>query len=153
MKNAFLLRSLIVVAGLSIFQGCSSTGRYQINIGNGNQTLPVVRDVEVSLDGDRLKSFPVIAPQKIAATKPRSGSLPEVITVSWVSPTGESQSSEVKLTDVVPSDFKGQLVVQINPDNTLLLSQEGSRSEDLSPIPWNAPEAWEGSVLIPGFNE
>jgi len=153
MKVSERISTLLMTAGLLLFSGCSSTGRYQVNIGNGNQSLPVLQNVQVSLDEKKLKEFPVIAPQKIAATRPQRGDLPQTIRVEWTSLDGSAQTGEVQLAEVVPEDFKGQLVVQINPDNTLKLTQVPARSEELSPIPWNAPEAWEGSVMIPGFNQ
>ncbi len=153
MKRVNATCGLLGALALLVLTGCTSSGRYQVNIGNGHEHLEVVRDVRVSMDGSSLKEFPVIAPQKIAATRPQSGNLPEVITLEWTSPEGETHQGDVKVADVVPEDFKGQLVVQINPDHSLTLMQDPSRSKDLSPIPWNAPEAWEGSVMIPGFNQ
>jgi hypothetical protein len=144
-----------ILAGTALLLcGCQapSSSRYQISIGNGHAYRPK-QQVEVAMDGRSLRTFNLIAPQKIAPTRPRRGDLPQTVTVTWVDENGDSHTGEIGIAETVDPDFSGKLVIQINDDNTLALTQDPALNNNLSPIPWNIPEAWEGSVMIPGFEQ
>ncbi len=137
---------------LALFGGCTSA-RYQLTVGNDHPSLPV-RDVRVLLDGRPLPSFPLIAPQKIAAAKPRSGDIPREILLRWMD--AEGQGREVRLEGDglgLPPDFRGQISLAITPAGQVTLTPLPSQGPALSAIPWAVPEQWEGSVFLPGMNE
>jgi hypothetical protein len=129
--------------------GCGSA-RYQINVGNGNPRLPI-QQVMVEADDREVGEFSVIAPSKVAAAKPRGGDLPEKISVRWVDTKGEVHTATIPVGEAIRPDFKGQLVVEITEENSLTLTQVESSGEELSALPWALPEAWEGSVQMPGM--
>lgn len=139
---------------LLTLSGCMSTAaNYQVNVGNGNPALPV-QQVKVFVDGKEQSEFPVIAPNKMAAGKPRKGSLPETMTVVWRDAEGNPFQETVRLaTHETRPDFKGQLVLEITEKNQLTLTEVASSGKELSVMPWAMPEAWEGSVSIPGMND
>lgn len=132
-----------------LLTGCGSA-RYQINVGNGNPRLPV-QNVTVEADNREVGDFSVIAPAKVAAAKPRGGDLPEEIRVRWVDTEGEVHTATIPVGQAIRPDFKGQLVVEITEENSLTLTQVESSGEELSALPWALPEAWEGSVQMPGM--
>lgn len=143
------LLSAGVLLACILFMGCGPA-RYQVNVGNGSPRLPV-QQVEVSADNRDIGSFAVIAPSKVAAAKPRGGDLPEEITVSWVDAAGQPHERVLKVRQEVDTDFKGQLVVEITDQNALTLTRVESSGEELSTLPWALPEAWEGSIQMPGM--
>jgi hypothetical protein len=147
----YTLKAFTLLAFL-LLTGCTTTGRYQITVGNGNPKDPV-RNVEVSADNKPLRTFNQITAQKTGATKPRNDELPQMVTLNWVDSSGTAHSGEINLAEAVDKDFTGYIAVQINPDHTLRLDTQASVEETFSPIPWNSPEDWEGSISIPGFNE
>lgn len=147
------MRVLFAILALLWLGGCASNrSHYQINVGNGRPGA-AVRDVRVQADGKDLPEFKVIAANKLAATKPRKGALPEAVSVSWVDPEGNRVTESVPLAEEVRPGFTGQLVLEITPENTLTLTAVESGGQELSTMPWAMPEAWEGSVNMPGFEE
>lgn len=121
-------------------------------MGNGNPALSV-QDVKLFLDGKAQHEFSVIAPNKMAAGKPQRGPLPGTLTVVWKDVKGEPHTETVKLdATTVRPDFKGQLVLEITENNAVTLTEVPSSGKELSVMPWAMPEAWEGSVSIPGMN-
>lgn len=148
------MRALLPLFLLLTLAGCAGTGRrYQVNVGNGRPELPPLQDVELEVDGKRVQRFTRIAPQKIAATKPREGRLPHTLTVRWTDPEGERHTSVLDIRDEVEPDFEGQLLVHIQPDQSVTLTPLPPTGEEMSILPWNTPEAWEGSISVPGFNQ
>lgn len=143
-----LLRCLSLLA-LMGFTGCGSA-RYQINIGNGNPQYSV-QNVQVSDEKSELSSFEIIAPNKVAAAKPRRGDLPQSLQVTWQDPEGTQHTDQVSVSGTVREDFRGQLVVEITPENKLTLTKVESSGKELSTLPWALPEAWEGSIVLPGM--
>ncbi|MDA3874049.1 MAG: hypothetical protein PF795_08815 [Kiritimatiellae bacterium] len=142
---------LLLIPGL--MTGCVSGGsRYQVNVGNGNPTLPI-QDVHVKADGEALPDFPVIAPSKVAAGRPLKGDLPDQITVSWKDPNGRHFEKTLPVKSEVRPDFRGQLVFEITADNKLTMTEVASEGSELSTMPWAMPESWEGSIQVPGMNE
>jgi len=138
-----------MLVAVMFLSGCGGA-RYQINVGNGSARVPV-QNVELSADDKKLSTFPVIAPAKVAAAKPRGGDLPEQINVRWEDAEGTPHEGSVEVTERVPRGFRGQFVVEITRDNTLTLTRVESSGEELSTLPWAMPEAWEGSVQLPGM--
>lgn len=147
LRSAFTGSAILLIA--LVLTGCGSA-RYQVNIGNGNPRYSV-QEVEVSADDKRLNTFPVIAPSKVAAAKPRGGDLPEALVLNWVDAEGNPHTDQVPIAGTVREDFRGQLVVEITEENTLTLTQVESAGKELSTLPWALPEAWEGSVILPGM--
>jgi hypothetical protein len=151
MRAARLFPVLLLAA---LAAGCATGGkRYQVNVGNGRPGLPPVREVEVALDGKTTRRFAQIAPQKTAATRPRSGALPETVTVRWTDPRGGRHEKTLEVGPELDPAFRGQLLVHIHPDDTVELKPLASTGDEISIIPWNVPETWEGSISVPGFNE
>jgi len=146
MKTLGLFIGLLACALLT---GCGAA-RYQINVGNGSSRLPI-QQVTVEADNREIGSFPVIAPAKVAAAKPRGGNLPQEIAVRWIDAEGETHERSIPVGDQVRPDFKGQLVVEVSKENTLTLTQVESSGAELSTLPWAMPEAWEGSIQLPGM--
>ncbi|MEX2608270.1 MAG: hypothetical protein WD708_13090 [Kiritimatiellia bacterium] len=145
-RFVFLILSIVI-------SGCVTGGaRYQVNVGNENPGSPV-RDVQVEADGERLPDFPVIAPSKVAAGRPRKGDLPDQITISWRDPGGKRYRETLPVKSEVQPDFKGQLVFEITVDNKLTLTEVAFEGSELSTMPWAMPESWEGSIQVPGMNE
>jgi|GEM_PF-1088976 len=146
-------KTAVAGAALLLLAACA-TGKshYQINVGNGHPATPV-RDVRVAADGKELPEFERIAPSKVAASKPRKGSLPDEITVSWTSADGTVHSDVVQVDDRVRSGFTGQLILEITPEETVTLTPVDSGDKELSTMPWAMPESWEGAVSIPGMEE
>jgi hypothetical protein len=130
----------------------SSKPRYQINVGNGSPTTPI-RDVRLSVDGREWGSFNSIAPNKLAASKPRSGDAPKELGLSWVDAEGKAQSTTVSALPLTAGDFRGQLVVQIDADQSVKVTPVPSTDSKVSILPWAVPEAWEGSIGIPGMDQ
>lgn len=148
------VRPLYVVLLALALAGCAGTGqRYQVNVGNGRPDLPPIQRVELDLDGKTRQSFARIAPQKIAATKPRSGEIPQTVTVRWTDPKGEHHEETLAVGREVEPDFRGQLLLNILSDNSVTLTPLPPTGEEISTLPWNTPEAWEGSISVPGFNQ
>ena len=143
------LHAAYLLSAILLLSGCGGA-RYQVNVGNGSPRLPV-QSVEVSADSRGIGEFSVIAPSKVAAAKPRGGDLPKEIGGSWVDAGGNPHQGTLKVGDEVRPDFKGQLVVEITDENTLTLTQVESSGEELSTLPWALPEAWEGSIQMPGM--
>lgn len=139
----------LVLVGTLFLTACGGA-RYQVNVGNGHPRFPV-QEVEVTADEKKFTSFPVIAPSKVAAAKPRRGNLPETLEVSWVDVEGNSHQATVPVSQQVRQGFKGQLVVEITQENAVTLTQVESSGDELSTLPWAMPEAWEGSVTLPGM--
>jgi len=138
---------------LLLFAGCASSGaRYQVNVGNGNPSQ-ALRDVRLSIDGAEWGTFKSIAPNKVAASKPRSGALPTSLTVAWLDPKGVSHTSTLSPLPLAATDFRGQWVVQIEPDQSVTVTPVATTDTKVSILPWAAPEAWEGSIGIPGMDQ
>jgi len=147
-KCAAIFLGLLLLAS-----GCATNhANYQVNVGNGNPQLPV-QNVQLMLDGKMQNTFKVIAPNKMAAGKPKKGTLPASLTVSWQDPEGESHEKTVRIDATTRPDFTGQLVLQISENNNLSLTEVPSNGTELSTMPWNMPESWEGAVSIPGMDE
>jgi hypothetical protein len=64
---------------------------------------------------------------------------------------GVRHEARIPVAKEVRPGFKGQLVVEITEENTLTLTQVESSGTELSTLPWAMPEAWEGSVQLPGM--
>jgi hypothetical protein len=142
------------VSLLLLLSGCmSNAAKFQVNVGNGNPSLPV-QHVKVFVDGKEQSEFLVIAPNKMAAGKPQKGNLPETMTVVWKDAEGKDFQETVRLeVNMTRPDFTGQLVLEITEKNTVTLTEVPSSGKELSVMPWAMPEAWEGSVSIPGMND
>lgn len=147
MKTAFLLLCLLWVSACT-----SNKANYQVNVGNGNPRLPV-QNVELKLNGQTERNFEIIAPNKVAAAKPIKGTLPNTLTVTWQDASGEKFVKTVNIDATTRPDFKGQLVLEITEENTLTITEVPSSGSELSTMPWAMPEAWEGSVSIPGMSD
>ena len=145
MKSLLILSSLLLLAA-----GCASTNRHQITVGNPHDSLPV-REVKVEVNGRMVRDFRQIAPKSQAALKPSRGAPPQAITVSWVDTEGRAHRTTVDTSG--DSDFRGQLALEITPANEVTLARIPPVEGELSILPWNTPEAWEGSVMIPGMND
>jgi hypothetical protein len=147
-------RLLFSLGWLLLAAGCATGGkRYQVNVGNGRAELPPIRNVELDLDDKRVRQFDQIAPQKTAGTKPRGGKLPQTISLRWTDAEGIRHQKTLTVNGDIDPEFRGQLLVHISPDNRAELKALPSTGEEISPIPWNAPESWEGSISVPGFGE
>jgi len=126
------------------------TTRYPLSIGNANSRL-AVREIEVSADEKPLGSFHEIAPYTVAAAKSLSERFPKSITITWLDPEGSRHVEDVAIAGRIREGFRGQIVVEISPENTLSLKLIGPSAEEESSLPWLLPEEWEGSVLLPGM--
>jgi hypothetical protein len=142
---------LLSISSLLMISCATNRANYQVNVGNGNSRLPV-QNVELKLDDKTRGEFEIIAPNKVAAAKPRKGDLPESLTVSWQDASGETFSESVEIDRMTRPDFKGQFVLEITKENTLTLTEIPSSGTELSTLPWAMPESWEGSVSIPGMD-
>jgi hypothetical protein len=147
------MKTLLLCVTMFLLTSCATNrANYQVNVGNGNSSLPV-QNVELKLNDKTQGEFAVIAPNKVAAAKPRKGVLPESLTVSWQDASGEKFVETVKLDSTTRPDFKGQLVLEITKENTLTITEVPSSGAELSTMPWAMPENWEGSISIPGMDD
>ncbi|MGA0369138.1 MAG: hypothetical protein ACO3N7_06775 [Kiritimatiellia bacterium] len=144
------LTGLILLSAF-LFGGCATRrANFQVNVGNGSPQLPI-QNVELELDGKVQGEFKVIAPNKMAAAKPMKGDLPETLTVRWKDPEGNAFEQTLQIDATTRPDFTGQLVLEVSEQNVLTLTEVPSNGTELSTLPWAMPEAWEGSVMIPGM--
>ena len=136
---------------LLMLSGCSSTKpQYQVSVGNAH-SQKAVQDVQLIIDGEPSEAFPLIAAAKEAASKPRSGTLPKELRVTWKDADGQQHDQQVEVSGPELDRFKGNLICEISKTNTLKLHAVPSLEEELSVIPWASPENWEGSIGIPGM--
>ena len=132
--------------------GCASkSNTYQIGVGNSH-TIDPITNAQIIADGKVRREFDRIGPHKMAGTPPKKGRLPESIEVIWVDAKGVQHRAAVPGdTFAAGQRFVGQLVLEVDENQKIqVYSVEGPR-EELSPIPWNAPEEWEGTIGIPGM--
>lgn len=142
---------IFLLFAMVCFTGCATTGpRYQISIGNEHPSQPI-RDVHVQAPGLADRTFARIAPAKVAALEPRRGQPPEEITLTWTDVQGQRHSKTI-LSDPTEA-FSGQWVLAIHTDNQIASTLIPQNEEDLSILPWNTPESWEGAIAIPGMND
>ena len=148
-QRALLLFCASLLLGV---MGCASkSNTYQIGVGNSN-TMEPITDAQIVADGKVRREFERIGPHKMAGTPPKKGRLPETLTILWVDAQGVKHSAEIPSDSYAAGQrFVGQLVLQVDANQQVsVYSVEGPR-EELSLIPWNAPEDWEGTVGIPGM--
>ena len=130
----------------------SSNPRYQINVGNGSPDK-AIRDVHLTVDGREWGRFASIAPSKLAASKPRNGALPGEMNLTWKDAEGVDQAATISSIPLTSGDFRGQLVVQIEADQSVNVIPVPATDARASILPWAVPEAWEGSIGIPGMDQ
>lgn len=144
-----ILPQTIGLLALSFMTGCVGP-RYPLSIGNANPRLPV-RDVMVSADESKLGSFDEIAPNNVTKAKSLARNFPHSIIVTWIDPEGTRYTDEVAISNKIHEGFRGQVVVEISPANTLSLKLIGASAEEESSLPLLPPEDWEGSITLPGM--
>lgn len=142
-------RILILFLPVFLTVGCASTNRHQITVGNEHPSLSL-REVRVEADGRFLRKFHHIGPLRQGVLKPGRGAPPEVIEVSWLDAEGTRRHARVEPSD---PEFRGQIAIYINLDHSTGLALVAPEEGGLSILPWNMPEAWEGSIMLPGMNE
>ena len=148
LRNTLLRATALVL--LACATGCTSINpRYQVSVGNAHDQL-YVHDVTVEMDGKDAASFEKISPKKTAGIKPRKGTLPETIRVTWTDSAGTVHAKAVDVT-VDRERFSGLLVCEIDMSNSLVLAPVEALEEDFGVIPWAAPESWEGTIGVPGL--
>lgn len=147
--KTFTILTLFLLLGA----GCVSRGpRHQVSIGNAHPQRSM-RDVRVEVDGRLVREFPAIGGQKTAALKPRGGTAPQEVTVSWIDPEGRPRRETLQ-TGLAPGErFNGNIVVEINTDQVAKVWAIPSTDDDTSILPWATPENWEGTIGIPGMDE
>lgn len=144
---------LLSFLSLLFFVGCATRGpQHQVAIGNAHPQMSV-RDVMVMVDGRVAREFSQIGGQKIAALRPRRGTVPEEITVTWTDPDGRPRRETLRPTIPPTERFRGQILLEIQADQVVSLWQIESTEADPSPLPWATPETWEGTIGIPGLDE
>jgi len=152
LKN--LIRAGVGFCLLVLGSACATTGssaRVQVNVGNGHPSSPV-RNVKMRVDDQELPGFAQIAPNKVAASRPLRGEIPQTISIEWLDIDGNPHRGSVEVQPHLREDFRGQLLVEITRENQLTLTEVPSMDGELSTMPWALPESWEGSVQIPGMN-
>ena len=150
MKKRMLVGLLGLFLGLCA--GCKTTqSGFGLRVSNNSDVK--VTDVEVRLDGRVAYQAAQLKPREIMLEPLRiGGGGPAETLVRWKNTDGEVVEKVFKPETALARNFKGQIDMEIKSATEVAMFSVMREAREGSVIPWNIPEAWEGSPSIPGLS-
>ncbi len=142
--------ALAMIASLGWHGGCAMPGR-QARITVGNPSAHPIRNVRVADEETVLFEAERIDARSPARAAPLSHAVGDSVTVTWTTHQGETVQQTVAAPGPLTPQFRGRVVIEIDPDQEVRLFVMPYNRETSTDIPWGRPASWEGSPAIPGL--